>query len=134
MRKTRTALMAAMLVLLLGLTALAAGPVLTLRAEEPLPQQVAALKAYLGQLAPQEKQAWLEGLDTLLKEEQGALALHFADMPDSQEGMVYIVSSGKVYHSTDACRSLSRSKNIQEISLNEAQAMNRRACKVCGGH
>ena len=44
---------------------------------------------------------------------------------------VYIVSTGKVYHSTKSCRGLKNSKHkIQEVSLKEAQKT-RRPCKIC---
>ena len=44
---------------------------------------------------------------------------------------VYIVSTGKVYHSTKSCRGLKNSKHkIQAVSLKEAQKT-RRPCKIC---
>ena len=44
---------------------------------------------------------------------------------------VYIVSTGKVYHSTKSCRGLKNAKHkIQTVSLKEAQKT-RRPCKIC---
>jgi ribosomal protein L13 len=44
---------------------------------------------------------------------------------------VYIVSTGKVYHSTKSCRGLKNTKHkIKAVSIKEAQK-NRRPCKIC---
>ena len=44
---------------------------------------------------------------------------------------VYIVSTGKVYHSTKSCRGLKNAKHkIQTVSLKESQKT-RRPCKIC---
>ena len=45
--------------------------------------------------------------------------------------IVYIVATGKVYHSTKDCRGLKNAKHrIQAVSLKEAQKT-RRPCKIC---
>ena len=47
------------------------------------------------------------------------------------DSTVYIVSTGKVYHSTKNCRGLKNSKHkIQAVPLKEAQKT-RRPCKIC---
>lgn len=44
---------------------------------------------------------------------------------------VYIVDTGKVYHSTKSCRGLANTTHkIKTISLKEAQKT-RRPCKIC---
>lgn len=44
---------------------------------------------------------------------------------------VYIVDTGKVYHSTKSCRGLANTTHkIKAISLKEAQKT-RRPCKIC---
>lgn len=43
--------------------------------------------------------------------------------------IVYITPSGKKYHSTRGCRSLSRSKKIIEVSIE--QVGSRQPCKIC---
>lgn len=44
---------------------------------------------------------------------------------------VYIVETGKVYHSTKSCRGLANTTHkIQAVSLKEAQKT-RRPCKIC---
>ncbi|MBP5346307.1 MAG: hypothetical protein J6Y99_08840 [Bacteroidales bacterium] len=63
------------------------------------------------------------------------VALLFWQPRDSQiavsETMVYIVSTGKVYHATKTCKGLSNATHpIQAIPLSQAQKI-RRACKIC---
>lgn len=41
----------------------------------------------------------------------------------------FIVPSGKVYHRVSSCKTLSRSKNVQAVSVK--QVGNRKPCKVC---
>lgn len=43
--------------------------------------------------------------------------------------IVYITPSGKKYHSTRNCRSLSRSHKIIEINIDKVR--NRQPCKIC---
>lgn len=50
------------------------------------------------------------------------------------EGEVYICTgpSATVYHKTDECKGLLRcSRAIESISLDEAESMGRRPCKIC---
>ncbi len=50
------------------------------------------------------------------------------------DATVYWVKSGEVWHLTDKCSSLSRSKNILSGSIEDAISMGKqRACKRCGG-
>ncbi len=44
---------------------------------------------------------------------------------------VYITPTGKKYHSTKKCPTLSRSKKIEAISLKNAKAKGYKPCKVC---
>ncbi|MGL4566939.1 MAG: hypothetical protein ACRCU6_00255 [Fusobacteriaceae bacterium] len=44
-------------------------------------------------------------------------------------GDVYIVPTGKVYHSTKNCKTLSRSKNIKAVDTKSVG--NRKPCKMC---
>ena len=46
------------------------------------------------------------------------------------DGTVYWTSGGSVYHTTDSCPTLGRSKNIQSGTV--AESGKSRACKVCG--
>ena len=49
------------------------------------------------------------------------------------DGTVYWVKSGEVWHKTDKCPSLSRSKNIRSGSIEDAMLAGKsRACKKCG--
>ena len=47
-------------------------------------------------------------------------------------GTVYVTPSGSKYHAA-GCRTLSRSKNVIEMSKSEAEAQGYTACAVCGG-
>ena len=50
---------------------------------------------------------------------------------ESADTTVYIVATGKVYHSTKNCRGLKNTKHkILEVSLKEAKKT-RRPCKIC---
>lgn len=49
--------------------------------------------------------------------------------PEKQSSTVYWTDSGEVYHSTEGCRSLARSKNIQSGSI--GQSGKDRGCKNC---
>lgn len=131
MGKRRVALVSLGLAMLLCLTALAAGTAVTLRSDDPVPAQAAAFQRYLSELPESDRAAWHRELERLLQEGDGAVILSLFDEPEEASGSVFIVASGKVYHGSRNCSSLSRSKNIREISLEEAQSMGRRACKVC---
>lgn len=49
-------------------------------------------------------------------------------------GTVYWVSSGEVWHVTEKCSTLSRSKNIKSGSVSDAMAVGKaRVCQRCGG-
>lgn len=43
--------------------------------------------------------------------------------------IVYVTPTGKKYHSTKSCRSLSRSKKIMTVSIDKVG--NRQPCKIC---
>lgn len=45
--------------------------------------------------------------------------------------VVYFTQSGKKYHSETSCRSLARSKNILNCSLEEAKKRGLEPCKFC---
>lgn len=45
---------------------------------------------------------------------------------------VYVTQTGKKYHSAD-CRTLSRSKNLIQLNIEEAKKRGYTACGVCGG-
>lgn len=57
------------------------------------------------------------------------IGLLFGSISLYSEEKVYIVPNGKVYHSTEKCRTLSRSKNIKAIDIKDVG--NRKPCKVC---
>ena len=53
---------------------------------------------------------------------------------DRKTGTVYWVESGKVWHTTDKCSTLSRSKDIMSGTVDAAKnAGKERVCKRCGG-
>jgi len=54
----------------------------------------------------------------------------FTNAPSASDTIVYVTPSGKCYHSTKSCSSLSRSKKIIAVSLSEAKKT-RRACSKC---
>lgn len=45
---------------------------------------------------------------------------------------VYVTKTGKKYHS-EGCRTLSRSKNLIQLDVEEAKRRGYTACEVCGG-
>lgn len=110
----------------IAFTALAAGGSVTLRAGDSVDQQAAAFAEYLGGLSDNQQREWRQALQDMLSQapSQGAA---------SSERIVYIVPSGEVYHSTDQCSSLRRSKTINSVILSEAVSMGRRPCKLCMG-
>lgn len=116
---------------MVAFTALAAGVSVTLKASDSVSRQAAAFEKYLSQLDADQRSQWMEALKGILREEELASVTPFAAAPD-EATTVYIVASGKVYHSSRGCSTLSRSKNVQEISLEDALSKGRRPCKVCG--
>ena len=46
------------------------------------------------------------------------------------ESVVYVTKTGKKYHNRD-CRTLARSKNLTELTIEQAQAKGYEPCKVC---
>ena len=115
---------------LMAFTAVAAGVSVTLKSGDPVSRQAAAFEKYLAQLNQQQRSQWMEKLQGILREEELASIMPFAAQGEVRA--VYIVTSGEVYHSSRGCSTLSRSKNVKEISLDDAVNMGRRPCKVCG--
>lgn len=56
-----------------------------------------------------------------------AVTIFYADEGEA----VYFTQSGKKYHSSTSCRSLARSKNILNCSLDEAKKKGLEPCKFC---
>lgn len=56
------------------------------------------------------------------------------DVTSPDDGTVYWVKGGEVWHIKKTCQSLSRSKNILSGSVDDAVAAGKtRVCKKCGG-
>lgn len=45
-------------------------------------------------------------------------------------GMVYVTSSGKKYH-VRTCRTIAQSKQVSELTIEQARARGYEPCKVC---
>jgi len=115
---------------LVAFTALSAGVSVTLKATDSVSRQAAAFEQYLNRLDAQQRGQWMEALQGMLRQEERASIMPFTAQEEARG--VYIVTSGEVYHSTRGCSTLSRSKNVREVSLEDALSMGRRPCKVCG--
>ena len=113
--------------MVLSAAALSAGVSVTLNASDSIEIQAAAFTAYLDSLNVAEQRAWRQALQQMLSPDQAD-----AGAADS-ERLVYITPKGEVYHSTEQCSSLSRSKTINSLTLGEAVTNGRRPCKICAG-
>ena len=113
--------------ILLSAVALAAGVSVTLHASDSVETQAAAFAAYLDSLNEADQREWQQALQQMLSPDQAD-----AGAADS-ERLVYITPKGEVYHSTEQCASLSRSKTINSLTLGEAVTNGRRPCKICAG-
>ena len=113
--------------ILLSAVALAAGVSVTLHASDSVETQAAAFAAYLDSLNEADQWEWRQALRQMLSADQSVVGA--AD----SERLVYITPKGEVYHSTEQCSSLSRSKTINSLTLGEAVTNGRRPCKVCAG-
>ena len=89
--------------------------------------QAAAFTEYLDNLSEADQREWQQALQQMLSPDQAD-----AGAADS-ERLVYITPKGEVYHSTEQCASLSRSKTINSLTLGEAVTNGRRPCKICAG-
>ena len=113
--------------ILLSAAALAAGVSVTLNASDNVEIQAAPFTAYLDSLNEADQREWQQALQQMLSPDQAD-----AGAADS-ERLVYITPKGEVYHSTEQCASLNRSKTINSLTLGEAVTNGRRPCKVCAG-
>ena len=113
--------------ILLSAVALAAGVSVTLHASDSVETQAVAFTAYLDSLNESDQKEWQQAMQKMLSANQSVV-----DTADS-ERLVYITPKGEVYHSTQQCASLSRSKTINSLTLGEAVTNGRRPCKVCAG-
>ena len=113
--------------MVLSAAALAAAVSVTLNAGDSVETQAAAFTAYLDSLSEADQWEWRQALQQMLSPDQAD-----AGAADS-ERLVYITPKGEVYHSTEQCASLSRSKTINSLTLGEAVTNGRRPCKVCAG-
>lgn len=57
------------------------------------------------------------------------IGMLLGSIPLTAADKVYVVPNGKVYHSTEKCKTLSRSKNIKAVDIKDVG--NRKPCKVC---
>ena len=113
--------------ILLSAVALAAGVSVTLHASDSVETQAAAFAAELDSLHEADQWEWRQALRQRLAADQSVVGA--AD----SERLVYITPKGEVYHSTEQCSSLSRSKTINSLTLGEAVTNGRRPCKICAG-
>ena len=113
--------------MVLSAAALSAGVSVTLNASDSIEIQAAAFTAYLDSLSEADQWEWRQALRQMLSADQSVVGA--AD----SERLVYITPKGEVYHSTEQCSSLSRSKTINSLTLGEAVTNGRRPCKVCAG-
>lgn len=71
--------------------------------------------------------------ETILPPEAAVVA-EMTTLPDTAEESVYWVPSGKVWHTKENCKSLSRSKNVESGTAGDAIAAGKeRVCAICGG-
>ena len=113
--------------MVLSAAALAAAVSVTLNAGDSVETQAAAFAEYLDSLSEPDQKEWRQALEQMLSADQSVVGA--AD----SERLVYITPKGEVYHSTEQCASLSRSKTINSLTLGEAVTNGRRPCKVCAG-
>ena len=113
--------------ILFSVAALAAGVSVTLNASDSVEIQAAAFAAYLDSLNEADQKECQQAMQKMLSTDQSVV-----DTADS-ERLVYITPKGEVYHSTEQCSSLSRSKTINSLTLGEAVTNGRRPCKLCAG-
>ena len=113
--------------MVLSAAALAAAVSVTLNAGDSVETQAAAFAEYLDSLSEADQWEWQQALRQILSADQSVVGT--AD----SERLVYITPKGEVYHSTEQCASLSRSKTINSLTLGEAVTNGRRPCKVCAG-
>ena len=113
--------------ILLSAAALAAAVSVTLNAGDSVETQAAAFAEYLDSLSEADQWEWRQALRQMLSADQSVVGA--AD----SERFVYITPKGEVYHSTEQCSSLSRSKTINSLTLGEAVTNGRRPCKICAG-
>lgn len=124
---------AALALILIAATALAATATLKLTSSQKLETQFAAFRDYLEKLPETDRQAWLAELETLVQQEAGGLIglSTFYDassqLADS-EPMVWIPKSGSKYHSSPTCSNM---KNPQEVTLSQAISRGYDPCKRC---
>lgn len=113
--------------MVLSAAALAAAVSVTLNAGDSVETQAAAFAEYLDSLSEADQWEWQQALEQMLSADQSVVGA--AD----SERLVYITPKGEVYHSTEQCSSLSRSKTINSLTLGEAVTNGRRPCKICAG-
>ena len=126
MKKRLLVILACLIVL--SAAALAAAVSVTLHASDSVKTQAAAFAEYLNSLSAADQKEWQKALQQMLSPDQSDTGT--AD----SERLVYITPKGEVYHSTEQCSSLSRSKTINSLTLGEAVIKGRRPCKICAGN
>lgn len=124
---------AALVLMLLAVTALAATATLKLTSSQKLVTQFTAFRDYLDKLPEADRQAWMAELDALVQQEAGGLmgisAFYDASSQlDDSELMVWIPKSGSKYHSSSTCSNM---KNPQEVTLSQAISRGYDPCKRC---
>lgn len=115
------------ILLMLTMTAYAAGQRITLDRNKPMETQIAAFKEWYAELKESDRKAW----DAVFAELMTPLDLGTSDIHtfmETNEEMVWIPRSGKRYHSISTCSNM---KDPTQVPLEEALDRGFTPCKRC---
>jgi hypothetical protein len=117
-----------------GESSIVTGPgpdkVYTVTTESVIESMIAEAEAQRGTESYQETTSQLESVKAVVRANRESMEAAALAAADKQAETVYWVPNGKVWHTTDSCRTLARSWDIREGSIEDSGKA--RVCKVCG--
>lgn len=119
-----------LLIALLVGVAFASGHTLKINSDQDLKQQFSDFREYLDHLPVQDKNAWIEELKLIAKENPTIEKAAFTESKeaDPSEQMVWIPKKGSKYHKTPTCSNMA---DPQQVPLSTAIEMGYEPCKRC---
>lgn len=119
-----------LLISLLAGLAFASGFQLMISSDQDLKQQFSDFREYLDHLPKQDKNAWIEELKLIAKENPAIEKAGIAENngSDSSEQMVWIPKNGSKYHKNSTCSNMA---DPQQVPLSTAIEMGYERCKRC---
>lgn len=118
----------AAVLLMIVVSSLAANAILKLSSTQPLDKQFSEFRAYIDSLSEKDRKAWVREMRAIAVQESSIILPLFSSDDNDK---VFVSESGGAYHKDRECRGLRFAEGIRGITIEEAEEMRRKPCKIC---